>query len=381
MLLQNEQVQLTNEQRLLIVASRIQLTKEQENEIKILLEKGINVPYLIELGTRHKVLQLITPHLIRLDKYKRIDTSYKYLLHYNYIGNRNKNEARFKEIVPILKSFYDKNIVAIPLKGSLLTPQVYKDFGLRTMTDFDFLISPDDKTDASNALKSIGYQMGSYDWTNNTIVPVARKDELMWHMNAGNLFAHVKLTEEEFLCVNRVDFSYDVDLKKNYEATHKLLEGTLDSNVFGIPTKVLEPIDFLIHLAFHLYKEATNVQFVFLHVDLNLIKFCDIREYILHLEKCGGIDWVKLAKRTVELNAEEAMFYSLYFTDYIYGEKFSEQLNKELKITDLSFLEKFGEVDYGTTQIWRKSFIERLFSESNSDEIEKDPSVKLLKRK
>ncbi|MBJ8030402.1 nucleotidyltransferase family protein [Bacillus cereus group sp. N21] len=381
MLLQNDQVQLTNEQQLLILASRLQLTKEQEDEIQMLLDKGINVPYLIELGTRHKVLQLITPHLIRNDKYKRINTSYKYLLQYNYIGNRYKNESRFKEIIPILKSFYEKNIRAIPLKGSLLAPQVYKDLGLRTMTDLDFLISPDTKTDASKALKSIGYQMGSYDWTNNKIVPVSREDELMWHMNAGNLYAHVKLTDEEFLRVNRVDFSYDVDLKKNYDATYKLLEGAVDSVLFGIPTKILDPNDFLIHLAFHLYKEATNVQFVFLHVDLNLIKFCDIREYVLYLEEIGELDWGKLAKRAVELNAEEAIFYSLYFTDYIYGGNFSDLLNKELKINDLSFLDKYGEVDYGSVRMWKKTFVERLFSENNSDEIETNPSVQLLKRK
>ena len=51
-----------------------------------------------------------------------------------------------------------------PLKGAILTPLVYKDYGLRMMSDLDFLIHPDDRKNASSLLKKEGFIIGKYDW-------------------------------------------------------------------------------------------------------------------------------------------------------------------------------------------------------------------------
>ncbi|MEH7793190.1 nucleotidyltransferase domain-containing protein [Bacillus safensis] len=372
-----DQSTLSNEQRLLLLSSRIQLNEQEEESIRALLKDGIDMPKLIGLASRHKVLQLMTPHLIRLDDEKNMTTTYKFLLHYHYIGNRQKNVERFKEFKRLLQTFRNAKLKAVPLKGAILTPLVYKDYGLRMMSDLDFLIHPDDRKNASSLLKKEGFIIGKYDWAADQEIPIEREEEMMWRINAGNLYSHIKRSGEDFLKVHRVDFSYDVELKKNYEATNALLDAAEEKPFFQTDVYLLQPLDFLIHLAFHLYKEATNVQYVYLHADLNLIKFCDVREYVMFAEEQNQLDWHALQERAKELGAEKALFYTFTFLDLLYQTNYIDEL-KQLDMSDQSFLEAYGENDFGSSKIWKKSFIERFFSLDNRDELEKEPAIQLF---
>ncbi|PAK36514.1 nucleotidyltransferase domain-containing protein [Bacillus safensis] len=372
-----DQSTLSNEQRLLLLSSRIQLNEQEEESIRALLKDGIDMPKLIGLASRHKVLQLITPHLIRLDDEKNMTTTYKFLLHYHYIGNRQKNVERFKEFKRLLQTFRNAKLKAVPLKGAILTPLVYKDYGLRMLSDLDFLIHPDDRKNASSLLKKEGFIIGKYDWATDQEIPIEREEEMMWRINAGNLYSHIKRSGEDFLKVHRVDFSYDVELKKNYEATNALLDAAEEKPFFQTDVYLLQPLDFLIHLAFHLYKEATNVQYVYLHADLNLIKFCDVREYVMFAEEQNQLDWHALQERAKELGAEKALFYTFTFLDLLYQTNYIDEL-KQLDMSDQSFLEAYGENDFGSSKIWKKSFVERFFSLDNRDELEEEPAIQLF---
>lgn len=372
-----DQSTLSNEQRLLLLSSRIQLNEQEEESIRALLKDGIDMPKLIGLASRHKVLQLMTPHLIRLDDEKNITTTYKFLLHYHYIGNRQKNVERFKEFKRLLQTFRNAKLKTVPLKGAILTPLVYKDYGLRMMSDLDFLIHPDDRKNASSLLKKEGFIIGKYDWAADQEIPIEREEEMMWRINAGNLYSHIKRSGEDFLKVHRVDFSYDVELKKNYEATNALLDAAEEKPFFQTDVYLLQPLDFLIHLAFHLYKEATNVQYVYLHADLNLIKFCDVREYVMFAEEQNQLDWHALQERAKELGAEKALFYTFTFLDLLYQTNYIDEL-KQLDMSDQSFLEAYGENDFGSSKIWKKSFIERFFSLDNRNELKEEPAIQLF---
>ncbi|MFP3419000.1 nucleotidyltransferase family protein [Bacillus sp. SIMBA_154] len=372
-----DQSTLSNEQRLLLLGSRIQLNEQEEESIRDLLKDGIDMPKFIGLASRHKVLQLITPHLIRLDVEKSITTTYKFLLHYQYIGNRQKNMVRFQEFQRLLQIFREAKLKAVPLKGAILTPLVYKDYGLRMMSDLDFLIHPDDRKSASLLLKNEGFIIGKYDWTTDQEIPISREEEMMWRINAGNLYSHVKRSGEDFLKVHRVDFSYDVELKKNYQATSALLDASEEKVFFQTDTYLLQPLDFLIHLAFHLYKEATNVQYVYLHADLNLIKFCDVREYVMYAEEQNQLEWHALQERAKELGAEKALFYTFTFLDLLYQTNYIDQM-PQLDMSDQSFLEAYGENDFGSLKTWKKSFVDRFFSLDNRDELEEEPVIQLF---
>lgn len=374
-------LQMDSHEKLLLLCARIEMGEREEEEAKAIIASGFDIDAFILLANRHKVIQLAGPHLFRLDETGKIKNMYKRLFNHYYEGNKLRNDLMLEEGKRVLTAFDSQGIKAIPLKGFVLLERIYQDHGLRVCNDLDFLIDLDDRNNVSKALKSIGYVIGDYNWSTNAVTQVSRQEELMWKMHIGNIYPHVKLFDNPILRHVDIDFSYDVDLKKNYRASKGLLSNAVHSSLGGVPSYMLDEVDFLIHIAIHLYKEATNVQWVLLHADLNLIKFCDLRECALALHKQGKLDWSAISRRSEELQANEAIFYSFYYLDYLYNDGFSEQLQAHLDIRDSTFLEKYGEIDYGSAISWKKSFAERFFSLSNTDEIEGTSKLEDFKEK
>lgn len=362
-----DSIETKQEEKLLILCSRTELSSDEEVEIKEILNRDMDITRLIGLAVKHKVLPLISKHILNLSENTNLSFQYKRLFLFSYLGNKQRNEVLFNELFNILNHFYNEKIDIIPLKGLVLTPLVYKDYGIRTLNDLDFLISINSKSIVSSELKKLGYKMGKYDYFATQFTEITREEELLWKMHLGNLHPHVKKGPNDYLNYINVDFSYDVDLKKEYTASRLLIENSIDSEILGVRTKMLNEIDFLIHICIHLYKEATNVEWVYLHAELNLIKFCDLREYTLSI--VDKLDWTELSVRAKELGADDAVFYSYYYLDFIYGERFTDNFTRQLGITDISYMEKYGEKDYQGAKVWKKSFTERFFSLSNKDEI------------
>lgn len=366
------------EHQVLVLCARIHLSEPIKQEVSSLLATGkVDVNYLIILAKKHKVLQLIAEHLIELDVHSHISDFNKYLMNNYYLGIRRINEIIFKEFELVLSVLNAKKLKAIPLKGSQLVPMIYKDYGLRTLNDIDFLISLEDRQVLSDCLKSLGYKMGVYNWSTCQVDSISREEELLWKMHIGNLYPHTKKFEDNYCKYLSIDFSYDVDLQKNFNASRLLIERAAEASLLEVPVHLLHKTDFLIHLCIHLYKEATNVQWVLYHNDLNLIKFCDIREYLLSI--FNDIDPEYLCARIAELSANEAVFYSFYYLDRLFGETFSEQLLGELNILDHQYLEKYGVLDYGAPREWRKGFYDRFFGLSNEDELTETSKLEKLK--
>ena len=199
----------------------------------------------------------------------------------------------------------------------------------------------------------------------------------MWKMHVGNLYPHSLSIANQYCDFVSIDFSYDVDLRKDYKATQEMLNNSVINELYGTEAFLLSKIDFLIHLCIHLYKEATNVQWVIYHADLNLIKFCDVREYTKAIiEK---LDEEVFYNRIQALRAEEAVFYTFYYVDYLFEENFSSSLSENLNIRDIDYLSKYGYNDYDSPAVWKKTFYERFFSTSNLDELEEVSKLEKIK--
>lgn len=356
------------EHELLLLCGRVALAeKDRENIRAIISAEALDFDYFLLLAKKHKVLQLVAKHLPSLDPESKISDFDKYLLHSYYLGIQKINHVKFEELRNILQTFVRRGIKAVPLKGAVLTPTVYRDFGLRTLNDIDFLISLEDRRAASECLKELGYQSGMYNWQTGEVDAVSREEELLWSMHIGNLHPRTKKMDSEYCKYVTVDFSYDVDLQKNYLASRLLLENAVKTTFLGQETYLLNETDFLIHLCIHLYKEASNAQWVIYHNDLNLIKFCDVREYLLTI--AGNLDPGRFCQRVRELRAEKGVYYTFHYLDYLYSETYSQTLLKDLGMDDTGFLDEYGHLDYESPKLWKKSFYDRFFSLSNLEEL------------
>ncbi|MNM18826.1 hypothetical protein D3C81_291240 [compost metagenome] len=358
---------MNKEQKVLLLCSRLQLSEAEKQQVFEAIESGLNLQYLIALAIKHKVLQLVGQHLISLDINGKIDYQYKRLFDFYYLGNKERNKAIFTQFTLIIENFERHNIKAVPLKGAYLAPYVYKDLGLRSLNDLDFLLSVDDLDKASKLIGEMGFIPGNFNRRTDEIKPASRKNVLAHRMLGGNLYQHVKKNDNPFLKCLSIDFSFDVDLKRNFHASRELLAHAVESNIFGNKIFLLKPIDFLIHLCIHLYKESSNIQWVTFQQECNLIKFCDLREFFLN--HADTLRPEQIAIRANELAAVKAVYFSFYYLGEIYLDEFSKNVLELLPISDTDFLEEFNSYDMRTTQKWRKTFWERFFSLSNKDEI------------
>ena len=68
------------------------------------------------------------------------------------------NHMLFSKIAALLASFRDAGLPTIILKGAALTISCYKDYGVRPMQDFDFLVKTEQARAAMSLLRKLGNQ-------------------------------------------------------------------------------------------------------------------------------------------------------------------------------------------------------------------------------
>ena len=130
---------------------------------------------------------------------------------------------------------------------------------------------------------------------------------------------------------------------------------------------------YLLHLYSYFYNEAKYSAGIFYGNDLNMIKMCDIREYVLaHGEENVLLGVIELAKR---FTCEEAIYYTMHTLSQVYHDGDEQEVMDLLNIEDTTFLNTFGESTLTDTQTFKKGFWERFFACGNFDELTETPKI------
>jgi hypothetical protein len=119
------------------------------------------------------------------------------------------------------------------------------------------------------------------------------------------------------------------------------------------------------------YNEAKHTVSIATLKDLNLIKLCDIREFIMAC--VAGDDFEQTIDFSIRHKLEKALYYTMYCLKEVYNESFEDNIMSRLKINDTSFLTLFGENTKNENYSFSKSFWERFFSCGNYDELQEVP--------
>jgi Uncharacterised nucleotidyltransferase len=110
----------------------------------------------LRLAEHHGVLPLVARNLIEhgLGLPPEIERS----LRSAYEVNLRRSMLFTAELVRIMQHFERRQLRAVPYKGAVLAQSLYRDLGLRSFSDLDFLISARDFERAKQALAEIGYR-------------------------------------------------------------------------------------------------------------------------------------------------------------------------------------------------------------------------------
>ncbi|OZV12995.1 hypothetical protein CIW83_05465 [Tissierella sp. P1] len=240
---------LSNEQNLVILLSRLTFFEENLIEIEKIIKENLNWYDIFNMSTKNKVLNLIYYNLKRFNYDKFISPNLERILIFNYLGTQNRNTILLKELNNIMNVMKINKVPCIPLKGANLIPNIYKDLGIRNMNDLDFMINKENADTISQILFSLGYDQGEYDSEVNIIKPVSREKKILWAMNMNNLLPFIKKVDDKFVSFIELDFCFSLDLNLDINPVSTMLQRAQEY-------KELETCDFLFsYVAIYIKKQ------------------------------------------------------------------------------------------------------------------------------
>jgi hypothetical protein len=121
---------------------------------------------VLRLAEYHGVLPLAARNLIerlcvesgRVKDGRGLPPEVERSLRSAYEANLRRSLWFAAELARIMEHFERRQVRAVPYKGPVLAQSLYRDLGLRSFSDLDFLISPADFERAKQALAEIGYR-------------------------------------------------------------------------------------------------------------------------------------------------------------------------------------------------------------------------------
>lgn len=352
----------TIEQQILIKTSRLTLN---ENDIDLPDIQNVNYFELFKLALYHKTLTLCFSNIKKYYPKAIIPKYLQSILYYSFNAIKNQNEIFLKELDNIVLKLMENQVTCLPVKGGMLIPLIYKDYGIRYMGDLDCLVKYSDINKLDEVMTELGYMQGRYNSIDNTIIPISRTEKLKWKMYMSNLHPYLKISGDINHPYFKFDFRFSLDDTLNKEPVDIILKEYDD-------TREINPAHVFIHLCTHFYNEAKHSSSIYTGKDFNLIKLCDIREFYLQcMNKNNYLDYV--IKFADNYMFQKHIYFTLYCLNLIYHDGYEESFMERLKIEDEIFINTFGDNTKQENKVFKKSFWDRLFSCNNADELNSLP--------
>ena len=360
---------LSNEQKLIILLGRLTFSSENVKEITELVENNtVNWFDFAKYALYHRTFTLSFYNLYKISK-QYINKIPKYLnslYSYSYNGIKTMNKLYEIELQEILSQANSRKITIIPVKGLYLIKNLYNDYGIRYSGDLDILIGRHNVNELEPVLADCGFIQAKYDYETNEYIKIPRSEKIKWKLNMSNILPYIKKSNSELDKFYKIDLRFALDDRLDTIPVNEMID-LYQKNGF------LNPECYLMHLCTHFYGEAKYSGTILFGKDLNIIKLCDIREFIV---ANGGrkilSDAIKFAKKH---SLEHALYYTIHILKQVYNDGYESNVLDEIEFDDLSILNTYGESTLTDIHKFKKGFWERFFSCNNSDELLSTPKM------
>lgn len=365
--------QLNLEQRLVLLASRSKDSIDI-NEIVNVLENNLNWEKVLFYASKNKVLFLIYENISELGFKKYIPKFYINLIEDTCYCNNIRNTEKLDELHKIHEAMNNAKIDIIPVKGGYLIDNIYKNRRARVTNDIDALIRKRDIKQIDAIMKSLGYVVGDLDIDKNRINEPSQTKKVLYRTKMYNLLPYIKPGQRIPNSYIMFDFSFALDFSLDLSPVEEMIDNSIKVN--GI--NQLSPEHFFVHMCCHHYREASHIEWIRIGKDLNLIKFCDVREFIL--QKMNKELLHKAISFGQKHNLLKAIYFTIFFLKEIYNDGYEMEILDSLNIEDTSFLYKFSDGDITRSATRKKDFWTSIFDENNKDEIMSAPKYDTIMR-
>ena len=280
------------EEQLLLCCARTKLSKNNQDKIRKLVNNGLDWNYVLQMGKAHGLAPLLYYHLHRIDHEHRIPQPIMDQLHNIYYSNLARNLLLYDESSRVLKSFEEKEVPVVALKGIALAELVYKNVALRPMADVDLLIQKRNLPEVMKTLFKLGFE----------ILPQEERTTVKY-MNESHF---VKRQENlKHLPILIINIHWDLTAPARFKGatkinTQQMISKARPGKVACSNILVMAPEDQVLHVIYH----AT-----FQHPFIGLLQLCDVAELIKLKE--NELDWQVLVKTSRNGRIATAAYYFL----------------------------------------------------------------------
>lgn len=355
----------------------INASKPDSTEALELDPAGFDQAVFLDAAYRHRVAAMVGTRLSAAGVFTP-DSRLEYVadaLLAAYLLNERKNGILLATAAELAAALSSSGIPYAVRKGCYLTPAVYRDPGLRPMSDIDIFVDRAASQDLSALLRDSGFQQGAVT-SDGTIVPPTRREEVFWSVHVNNLPTFQRRSTDPVVGTISVDVCIDLFLPASgcrLPATD-LLAGLRTFDLAGTVATTFAAPHFLLDVAAHLYKESTTLRYIERGKHQRLLQYVDIAAILSHET---DFDWNSLLAVAVEAGAAGNVYFALANTDELFPGTVPgtvlEQLAEAGDVSE-SFLREYGAVDLGKPMTWSSSsIVERLYSDERAAVTSKSP--------
>lgn len=361
---------ISDEKYLIILASRKTMNEKIKNEIREIVEKDIDWELVLKYSYRNKVTALVFYNIENVAGENIIPNYLKKLLSDYRYCNVLRNNTKLEELKKIVSILEQKNVKVLPVKGAYMIDNIYCDRSVRITNDMDVLIRKKDISIIEKTMENLGYTNGFYNTDAGDIELPSSVKRMLYKTKMYNLIPFTKIVDREMGNVVTLDFSFAMDFNLDTTPVEELINQS--KMVHGIWR--CAPELYFIHMCCHHYREASHVAWFKIGSDLNLIKFCDVRELVLQkMDEKAKENAIEFAKK---YGLEKTIYFTLYYLKAIYNDGYEDELMKKLNIENNDFIFEYS--DGRETMKRKKEFWNSFFDENNKDEITQESKYEEL---
>ncbi|MDR7665942.1 nucleotidyltransferase family protein [Methanosarcina sp. Z-7115] len=326
------QLSLSSEDKLLLYCSRLSISEDIKCKIEEILSNVLDWNYIVDCSIKQGISPLFYWNLKKISNGKDVPSEVMKNLEKMYYSNLARNMLLYDELSKILTAFKKTGIDTIVLKGAFLAEEIYKNIGLRPMSDIDLLIKEKDLQKAKKELTELKYSATS-------IFPTKLHEQFqtVWNEELPFIHQNKKTIIEIHWDILPHESPYKVDINKFWNNAKTV-------KIAGIETLMLAPEDMLQHLCLHLDKHINS------SVSPQIFKdYCDIAEVTRYYK--NTLNWNYFLQSSKDYKIEEPIFHGLSIANKYFEAFIPENTLSELQTikSDIGFEEIFKEAMEGNS--------------------------------
>lgn len=302
------------------------------------LEEFVKYSDLDQILSANKLQLLFFKHLKEIENLDKLDKTIcnKYGLKLFYL------QFKYQEYLKLIKRigciFEEEGINYSILKGLSFIDDTYSKDGIiyRNFGDVDVLISPSDASKVNSILVELGLVQGSIH--GNRIEKAKREELIYWSLNSHQLHEYVMFSSYASISPK---FAIYVDINTTiFEggkvippiSTNEILANTMIKSIQSLTIKCLNHTFGLLQLCYHFYKDTVYVVKKQSHDNYCLLKFCDIREYIIKYREF--IEWDTFINVVNKNGIANQIYHTLILVSSFYEDLKIENVLSSINVTE-----------------------------------------------